>query len=68
MSEMVEMWDRGYFDEQGHATLWLRSWNKGESWREVDCSIFPDKKPPFVKVSSGNAAWIEQHGWAGEQR
>ena len=62
MSErMVEIWDRVFFDEQGRATRWLRSWNKGESWKEIDCSIYPDGRPPFIRMYEDKAAWIEQH-------
>lgn len=64
MSEThVEVWDRIYFDEQGQPLRWMRSWNKGQSWKEIDCSIFPDGKPPFIRLQTDDAAWIEQRGW-----
>ncbi|SRR6266446_1825565 len=63
MSDYVELWDRVYFDENSEAVRWERSLNKGESWKEVDCSIFPNGKPPFVKMRNDNAAWIEQRRW-----
>ena len=59
----VEVWDRVYFDENNEAVRWMRSWDKGESWREVDCSIYPDGKPPFIRLIHGNVAYIENHSW-----
>lgn len=59
----VELWDRVFFDDKGEATRWLRSWNKGASWLEVDCSIFPNSRPPFLRLRSDGMAWIEQKGW-----
>ena len=64
----VKVWDRIYFNENNEAVRWMRSWDKGESWHEVDCSIFPSGKPPFVRMGNYDAAWIEQRGWVPEAR
>lgn len=68
VSEFVEVWDRIYFDEKGEATRWERSLNKGQSWLEIDCSIFGGK-PPFIKMNPDNSiGWIEQRFPAREGR
>lgn len=48
MSERAEVWERIYLDSKGQPTRMIRSTDKGKTWEPVDCSAYPEGKPPFI--------------------
>jgi len=37
--------------DNGQPVKWLRSWDDGKTWEEVDCSAFPEGRPPFIVIN-----------------
>ena len=52
MSETVEVLERVYFDRDGKPTKWVRSFDGGQSWEAMNCSAYPESRPPFLLIST----------------
>ena len=47
MADHVTILEKVTFDADG-ARTWLRSLDDGKTWERIDCSMYPDGRPPFV--------------------
>lgn len=56
MKEAIEVLDRIYFDAEGQPSRWSR-WMNGQ-WKDVDCSMFPGGRPPFVQMNPAPAHMV----------
>jgi hypothetical protein len=50
MADYVSVLEKVLLDN-GQPVKWLRSWDEGKSWEEVDCSAFPEGRPPFIVIN-----------------
>jgi hypothetical protein len=63
MIDHISVLEKVIFDN-GQPVKWLRSWDKGQSWQEVDCSMLPDGRPLFVILNpSPELAYVIEERW-----
>lgn len=38
--------------EEGKAVGWFRSFDEGKTWEQLDCSMYPGGRPPFIILNA----------------
>jgi hypothetical protein len=61
--DYVSVLEKITFDADGKPEEWFWSRDDGKTWETIDCSMYPDGRPPFVifNQSPKLAYMMQQH-------